>query len=36
MNLELFDTHAHYDDEKFKNDSDKVIKKLLIVALNIL
>ena len=26
--MEYFDTHAHYDDEKFDNDRDKVIKKI--------
>ncbi len=23
----IFETHAHYDDEKFKNDQDETIKK---------
>ena len=26
--MEYFDTHAHYDDEKFDNDRDEVIKKI--------
>lgn len=26
--MEIFDTHAHYDDEKFDNDRDKVLKSL--------
>ena len=25
--LELFDNHAHYDDEKFNEDRDEVIRK---------
>ena len=26
--LELFDNHAHYDDEKFNEDRDEVIRKV--------
>jgi TatD DNase family protein len=29
MNIELFDSHAHYDDNRFKNDYDQVIKKAM-------
>lgn len=25
--MELFDTHSHYNDERFKNDLDEIIKK---------
>lgn len=24
----IFETHAHYDDEKFKNDQDETIKRV--------
>lgn len=26
--MELFDNHAHYNDEKFNNDRDEIIKKV--------
>ena len=26
--MELFDNHAHYNDEKFENDRDEVINKI--------
>ena len=26
--MELFDTHAHYNDEKFDNDRDKIIEEI--------
>ena len=28
MKVELFDNHAHYNDEKFENDRDEVIKNI--------
>ena len=26
--MEYFETHAHYDDEKFKNEENEVIEKI--------
>ena len=26
--MELFDNHAHYNDEKFENDRDEIIKQI--------
>ena len=26
--MEFFDTHAHYDDEKFEEDREEVLKKI--------